>query len=522
MKTKLKTAIALLLSLTMVLTLMSCAPKKEIVITEKSGEILFPKQIDLSILIGSHPSWPYNENFLFWKYFREATGANLTVTSFPINEFATKLSLIMASKKQLPDMIHMIEKIWVDQYAADGAFVAIDDYLDKMPNYTKFWNSIPKETRDAFLVQRLSSDGKTYFPQVYGYDRVMNLQVWMYRRDVFEKNNLKAPETLNDMYNVAKQLKKLYPDSYPVCMRDGFERFNLIGSEFKPYFTYGVYYDFPNKKWSYGATEPTMLELVKYFIKLRDEGLIPPDYLTINTKSWEELVSTDRGFMLPEYMVRFDFFNIPNRKRDPKFTLSIMTPPRANTPTGQNKVAKFNVDPTGYIICNTGKKDRIENSIKLLDWMYSDEAAQLLSWGKEGESYKAINGRKEFISDEGVNPTAKYGVLSYGLYQRLDPAAVTVAYSDEQASMTDTAINQLESNINPVKWLALNSEENAVVKDLKETISSYVKEELSKFLLGQEPLSNWDAFQKELSEIGVDKLVGVYDSAYNRAMSGKK
>ena len=36
---------------------------------------------------------------------------------------------------------------------------------------------------------------------------------------IFKKHNLKAPETYEELYNVCKQLKALYPDSYPFCTR---------------------------------------------------------------------------------------------------------------------------------------------------------------------------------------------------------------------------------------------------------------------------------------------------------------
>jgi putative aldouronate transport system substrate-binding protein len=509
--------IALLIAVTLFAGLMvSCgAPSGPEPVDKDNAEgKLFTSSTELSILVGSHPSWPYNPNYVFWKYFKEATGATLNVTSIPNTEFSTKLSLLMATPKELPDLIHIQNKATADQYSAQGALVAIDDYLDMMPNYTAFWNSLPERERNAFLIQRLGPDGKTYFPQVYGYDRVMNLQVWMYRKDIFEKNGLTPPETFDEVYETAKKLKEIYPDSYPVAFRGGLGKINLIGTGFKPYFAYDLYYDFPNGKWSYGATEPVMLDIVNYFRKLRDASLVPPDYLTIATKSWEEIISTDRGFMMPEYMVRFDFFNLPNRKRDPEYTWTIMKPPGVNK--GENKIAKLNSDPTGYVICNTGDKTRIENSIKLLDWMYSDEAAELLSWGKEGETFTYVDGQRRFITEEGENPTAKYGVMSYGLYQRLDPAAVTVAYSDEQAAMTDEALSYLDENINPINWLALTADEASRATDLRETLKTYADEMLSRFLMGHEPISKWDSFVSEIKSIGTDELLEIYETAYSR------
>ena len=91
-----------------------------------------------------------------------------------------------------------------------------------------------------------------------------------------------------------------------------------------------------------------------------------------------------------------------------------MTPPKGDGVTGQARIAKYNLDPTGYLICNTGKQDRIDNAFKLLDWMYSDEGSELLSWGKEGETYKVVDGKKKFIVGENETPQEKYGAATYG------------------------------------------------------------------------------------------------------------
>ena len=83
-------------------------------------------------------------------------------------------------------------------------------------------------------MRRKSADGKTYFPQNYGTDNRQGIRAWLYRKDIFEKHNLEVPETMDEVYEVAKELKKLYPDSYPLCMREGLRNINVIGSQWKP------------------------------------------------------------------------------------------------------------------------------------------------------------------------------------------------------------------------------------------------------------------------------------------------
>jgi hypothetical protein len=41
---------------------------------------------------------------------------------------------------------------------------------------------------------------------------------------------------------------------------------------------------------------------------------------------------------------------------------------------------------------------------------------------------------------------------------------------------------------------------------------------LSKFLLGTEPMSRWDAFVNELHKLGVDELISLYENTYNELM----
>lgn len=482
---------------------------------------LFTEPTKISITIGSHESWPYNPSWAMWKYFAEATGATFDIKAVPNTDYDTKVNLMMTSPDSLPDLLHLGNKYLVDQHAQSGAFISLTDNMDKMTNFEKFVSTLPENEAKEFISQRKSGDGKVYFAPVYGTQTVQNLRSWIYRKDVFEKNNLKVPTNLDEMFDVASKLKAIYPNSYPLCFRKGLQQIDVMGPIWKNNFSYGIYYDFTAKKWCYGATDNTMKDVIAFFHKMSDAKLVPADYLTINDKSWEELISTDRGFMMPEYLVRIDFFNNINRKTNKDYTWAVMAPPAAATAQGQPKIAKLNMDPTGYVVCNTKDDKRINNAIKLIDWMYSDEGSALLSWGKEGETYKIENGKKKFILGENETAQSKYGVATYGLLQRTDVAAYESVYSDEQIEQGHKAYTYTEEYVNPTLWLALNEEEMQVRTELFDSINTYTIEMLSKFMLKQEPMSNWDKFQKNLKDMGLERLLGAYESAYSRIMNDK-
>lgn len=481
---------------------------------------VFDKPTKLSIMISSHASWPYDQNWKMWQYVKEATGAELDITAVPGAELETKVNLIMASKDQLPDLLHMFSKRVPDKHALSGAFVSILDNLDKLPNFKK-WMDSTKESKE-YVTQRTAGDGKVYFFPTYGLHTINNMRSWMYRKDIFEKNGLKPPKDTNEMYEVAKKLKAIYPDSYPVSFRLGLGQFEIIGPQWKTGFEVHTYYDFQNNKWCYGATEDTMKEMILYYKKLYDEKLMPPDFLTMNAQSWQQLVSSSKGFMMPEYIIRIDFFNQPARKENPDYTWAVMDPPKANISTGTSKLPKTNYELSGYLVCNTGKKENTDNAFKFVDWMYSEKGVELLSWGKEGETYKVENGEKQFILDDKGTPARNlYGIGTTGLYQIVDPTSNEALYSKENVQNAHTALGYLEERANPKAWVPLNDQETEIVTQTSDTVKTYVEQELCKFLLGQRPMSEWNNYVSEVNKLGIEKILDTYDKAYKRAITAK-
>ena len=356
-----------------------------------------------------------------------------------------------------------------------------------------------------------------YSAPSYGTQRLTNLRTWLYRKDIFEKHGLKAPTNYDELYEVAKKLKELYPDSYPICFRDGIYKLEDITPAWKNDFSYLPYYDYDKGEWKMGAQDPVMKDMIEYFIKLASEGLVSPNFLTIDTKSWEELMSTDRGFITHDYITRIDFFNTAVRGENPEYTLGLMAPPVPNVPTGVAKIAKTNLDFGGWTIFNTGKEKNIENALKLVDWMYTPEAIELLSWGKEGETYSVnAEGKKEFILEGDERVSTKYGLTTYGLFQVIDEGAYESTYTQENVDAAIEVQQYMEEQSNPTLWLALNPEEETRAAAILDDLRAYCEEALSKFMLSQQPMSNWDAFQEGLVEMGCEELLEIYETAYSR------
>ncbi|MBQ2742608.1 MAG: extracellular solute-binding protein, partial [Oscillospiraceae bacterium] len=404
-----------------------------------------------------------------------------------------------------------------NDYCEQGAFLPLDDYDEFLPDYNEFWNSRPENER-WMKNTRKSADSKIYYAPIYGMERATNIMAWLYRKDIFEKHNLKTPETIDELYTVSKKLKELYPESYPFSLRSGLDNINVIGSSWKPNFRYDVYYDFENEKWSYGATESeTMLSIIEFFKKMVEEKLVPQDFITINTTSWQELVSTERGFIMPDYQVRIDFFNNIAREKNPEFTIAAMKPPHADNGMGIAMINKWNYDPMGFAIPNTGDEASIANAFRYLNWFYTDEGCELVSWGKEGETFEVVDGKKQFIlPNEGDSAKLLYGFQTIGTYLRVAPDSVDASVSAEQAATTDFILEHTYPELDPTRYLSFSAADATKVTDYNTTLKTFVEENIMKFIIGQRPLTEWDKFQAELSELSVDELLAVYEEAYNR------
>lgn len=477
-----------------------------------------PADAELNIVVGSHASWPYSEDMKVWQYIREGVGGKLNITAIPMSDFQTKFTLMMSSQNLIPDVFGFNTPPGnVVSFAEQGAFLSYDDNLDKMPNYKAFWESVSDEEKANTIDTRRFGGEKVYVAPVYGMDRQTNIMAWLYRKDIFDKHGLEAPETMDELYEVCKTLKKLYPTSFPFAMRGGLSRLNLISASWKPGFYYGVYYDYDNETWNYGAREDTMFEILTFINKMVSEKLMPSDFVTINATSWQELITTDRGFITPDYQTRIDFFNAIARGSNPAFNLTAMVPPKANSATGAHLVNRSNIDNTGFAVCNTGKDASIINAFRYVDWFYSDEGCEAVSWGREGETYEVVDGKRKFIiPDSSKTIKTLYGIGTTGTYLRVDPASADVVVSPEQAATTDMILENTTDYMNPAMFMKFSSADSETVSDLTTSISTFVEEALVKFATGQKPLTEWDSFVKELNELPVDELISIYEENYNK------
>ncbi len=99
---------------------------------------------------------------------------------------------------------------------------------------------------------------------------------------------------------------------------------------------------------------------------------------------------------------------------------------------------------------------------------------------------------------------------------RLDPLAAEAVQSETTLESEAMVVEHTLPYYNPNAWLTFNDEEQDVIDEYYTALVSRTEEMLSKFLLGQEPLSKFDEFRATLDEMGLQELLAAYESAYAR------
>ncbi|WP_135547851.1 extracellular solute-binding protein [Paenibacillus cymbidii] len=474
-----------------------------------------PAKKTFSFLNYSNPSWPYAKDWPIWKYLEKETGVTLDIQTPPGGKLEDALSLTMASGT-LPDLLWTQSKALADKYGQQGALANMLDYVNDMPNFKKWMEKNPETAQSA-----IASDGKMYTLPNQGIGET-NRMIWMYREDVFAKHNLKPPATWDELYTVLKQLKELYPNSYPLTFRNGLQRLLNFGASFDTpamfTSTPSVYYDAGTKEWKYGPTETNFKTMVTYLNKFYKEKLIPPDFLTVDTKLWQDMMSTDRGFITLDYIGRIDFFNAALRKDNPAYSLAFMAPP-AGWANGPRKNAYTQITEEGFMV--SSKSKNIKDVVKFLDYFYSDKGRTLVSWGVEGETYKTENGKKTFTVDakDVSELRKKTGLSTDGTYIWFDYDAHISLASPELKKAYEQA-PQYDSVRQPSP--AFTAAEMEVLATAGDVLNNSRDENVSKFILGDRSLADWDKYVEEQKKLGVDKILTTYKTAYERALKAAK
>lgn len=475
------------------------------------GEASGKPNLKFTALLDNNPTFPYSKDWPIWQWIKEKTGVTLEVQT-PSGNLGESLNLAVASK-EMPDLMFMPNREESNKFGQQGALVDILTYIDDMPNLKAWMEKYSEEAKAA-----LSADGKMYMFPNQGFGET-NRSIWMYRKDVFDKEGLKAPSTFDELYETLKTLKAKYPDSYPLTLRYGENQDEMLANMTVDFETgEDGYYDFDKQEWRFGPTEANYKSMVAMWKKFYDDGLIPPDFLSLQTKQWQDMLSTGKSFITIDYISRIDFFNKAMQKENPAYNMQFMAPPAGITGGKQHNPYLHYLE-SGLTVASTSK--HIKDIMKYMDFFYSEEGRTLVSWGKEGETYEKDGDELKFKPQytDIIEMRKATGLKTSGTYTWIDfDSDLSLSSDDLKYAFKEAAKYDLPA-MQPRP--ALTEQETEIVALTGQAVTKHRDESIAKFVTGSRSLDEWDQYVKEMNNLGVDKLLDTYREAYKRVQSIK-
>ena len=326
-------------------------------------------------------------------------GKKLKITWVPNADYPDKTNVTLASNN-IPDVmvIQGDKSPSFVQAAKAGAFWDLTGKLDKYPNLK------PADERTG---RNASINGK-----VYGIYRVRPQlrSAVVLRKDWLAKLGLKLPETVDDLYRVAKAFTEQDPDGNGKKDTYGLIIPKWPGSyaSSSPYDVIETWFGAPNGwgerngKLVPGFDTEEFYQANRWLKKWVDEGLVNRDFATLDSANWNDSFVQGKGGIIIDVNVRsiqlIDLF----KQKDPKDFDKVAMVGNLKRSDGQ----KFSSPFTGYNGVVAISKQRVRTEAELdqvlqvLDKLESKAGSVLLTNGIEGRNFKLDGGAAVPINED--------------------------------------------------------------------------------------------------------------------------
>jgi putative aldouronate transport system substrate-binding protein len=376
------------LALTAVFTTTACS--------EEAGEAPLDKLNVMAPLFGTAPDAAGELQQAIEKHI----GMKLDISWVPNADYGDKTNVTLASNN-IPDvMVVQADKgpSFV-QAAKAGAFWDLTNKLDKYPNL---------KPADAQTGRNATINGTTY--GIYRVRPPLRSAVVL-RKDWLAKLGLQPPQSVDDLYRVAKAFTEQDPDG-----NGKKDTYGLIIPKWptpvyasaSPYDVWETWYGAPNGWGERGgklvpgfATEE-FIEANRALKKWVDEGLVNKDFATLDSANWNDAFVQGKGGIIIDVNVRATQLTALLKQKNPNDFDKVTMVGNLKRPDGQ----KFSSPFTGYLGILAISKQRIrtekqlEQVLTVLDKLQGKEGSILLTNGIEGRNFKLDGGFAALINQD--------------------------------------------------------------------------------------------------------------------------
>lgn len=321
------------------------------------------------------------------KEIEEATGFKIKVNWTPNTSYEDKMNVTLASE-DLPEIMVVQGKSGGFVKSANaGAFWELSEYLDEFPNLAE---------ADPNILNNSSVNGEVY--GIYRRRDVMRTSV-VIRQDWLDNLGLDVPESVDDLYEVAKAFTENDPDGNGQDDTTGVIIPKWPGSinSNSPYDVLATWFGSPN---AWGLEDGKLIpsfkteayrESLKFIKDMVDNGYVNKDYATLAADKWNDpFVSGDGGIIIDTYSRSSSIMNLMKEAHPDTYTEMVVKTGNLKSPDGE----LFSHPTDGYsgflVIPKTSVKteEELKEVLAFIDATNGEEVQKLLNNGIEDVNYE--------------------------------------------------------------------------------------------------------------------------------------
>lgn len=485
----------------------------------KDGFPIVDKPITLSVFAPSADMAPW-DTMPVVQEMEKLSNIKVEFQTAPIDSFPTKKNLVFASG-DLPDIFYAADITPAEQvsYGTQGQLKPLEDLIDNYaPNLKKILDENPNVRKSI-----TTTDG-----HIYALPFIDTTAVWYrgpmwYNGEFLEKLGAQEPKTTDELYTYLKRVKTEDPNGNGQA--DEIPLTSVKLNDLRMYFLgfWGiyneVYYADKDGKVHYTPQEEGYKGYLTFLNKLWNEDLLDHETFSQTDEQKKAKGAKNQLALFSDYYPYFTLGGTEETMQDP-----MMTPVSseiAGTPV-YGKHPGMSANGT-FAISATNKYP--EASMRWIDYQYGYEGATLWTQGPKGKMWDYVDEakhEKKFLDVPGggdreefrATLTPNYGIVTPGVN-------IPDLTNGLRSGVEDWVVKQNEEKLVPIAKVPfpnvyLTNDAQSEVSALLSDLNTYVEQMEAKFVTGQEPLSNWDSYVAQLKKMGSDRIVEIYQQAYDQ------
>ena len=476
----------------------------------------------------------------------KALGVDLQFMELPSADYASKINVMIMGGDELPDIIFDPQGYtgWIEEDIIYdlSAFYKNETFAKNILEGSK------RSGKDLVKYMTRPEGGIYILPKFHEevYTSV-NQKLWVYQ-PWLDKLGVSVPTTMEEFYNVCKKVTEQdmngngKKDEIGVSGSGLTAWFDCMMSSFV-YAHDASWRVIKDGKISYAYTSNEWKEGLKYIKKFFDEGIIPKETLSQASDQYNAILNSSTPTLFS--FAGYNFTGTDTQRRQ-EYTVV----PALTGPTGTRYSCNIPTVPSAGAVITTDCENPLA-AFLVCDYMCNKTMSITQRYGEEGVDWDYME--NVTIADHSqFQPTVQgydiqfypYDMIAFWdspsaqnkCYRQIGPMVLDMTlcsgagiwkdstdaraklYATLELQTADAALAcYADQPKEVIDYAPLTVEETDEYADVSAAIHSYVDEMTCAFLSGEKDIdSNWDAYIKELENIGVKDYVAVYQEAYDR------